>query len=46
MNLEKDKQINERKRKSEFCDLDDKPSTKKSFPTLKWLPNGNKVNNF
>ena len=38
--------MKEKERKSEFCDLDDNPSTKKSFPTLKWLPNGNKVNNF
>ena len=45
-NIDKEKQLNERKRKSEFSELDSNLTTKKNSPTMKWLPNGNKVINF
>jgi len=42
-NIEKENPLNDRKRKSEFCDLDDNPSTKKNNLSVKWLPNGSNV---
>ena len=40
--------VNERKRTHENCNLEDvneNPLKKKDKPTMRWLPNGNKVSN-
>ena len=43
--IEKDT-VSNRKRKCEFSTLDETSSKKKDTSVLRWLPNGDKVNNF
>ena len=43
--IEKDT-VSTRKRKCEFSTLDETSSKKKDTSVLRWLPNGDKVNNF